>query len=648
MYGESPLATPVQVEVVYPTMIAPANFTYTVANGNDVTLKWDTVPYATNYKIYQITDGQSVLKSTVTGTTVQLPNVPAGDYVYEIRSNSDRYGESAEGSRLSVTVGAVTMAAPSNFAYKVQNMNDIVLTWGSVPYATGYKVYQIIDGEKVLKSTVTGTTVTYTKVPGGDYVYEVHSYSDRFGESAEGSKVSLTIEGVAMAAPSNFAYKIQNGNDIVLSWGSVSNATSYKVYQIIDGEKVLKSTITGTTVTYTNMPAGDYVYEVYSYSDRFGESAEGSKVSFTMEAITMAAPSNFEYKIQNGNDIVLNWESTSNATSYKVYQIVNGQKVLKSTVTGTTVTYANMPAGDYKYEVYSFSTRFGESKEGSQLSFSLVHPTMQAPENLVQTIKSDTEFALNWEASPYATSYKVYQIINGQKTLKSTVTGPTVTYTNMASGEYTYVVHSYSSRFGESKEGTQLTFTLNGKTLEAPTNPTYTITNGNDITLKWSAVQYATGYKIYQVVDGQKVLKNTVTGTSVTYTNLLGGDYHYVVHSVSSLFGESPDGAEIKFSLVLPTMEAPGNFTYKVQNGNDVVLNWEAVQYANSYKIYELVDGEKVLKNTVTSLTATLSKVPAGDHTYIVHSVSTRFGESPEGSKISFTLNEQTMQAPEI
>ncbi|MBB6447293.1 OmpL47-type beta-barrel domain-containing protein [Bacillus benzoevorans] len=646
-YGESPLAAPVEVEIVYPTMTAPDNFTYSVANGNDITFKWGIVPYATNYKIYEIADGQSILKSTVTGTTVQIPNVPARDYVYEIRSNSDRFGESAEVSRLSVTVGAVTMAAPSNFTSKVQNINDIVLNWGSVPYATGYKVYQIIDGEKVFKSTVTGTTVTYPKVPGGNYVYEVYSYSDRFGESALGSKVSLTVENVAMEAPSDFTYKIQNGNDIVLSWGSVSNANSYKVYQIIDGEKVLKSTITGTTVTYTNMPAGDYAYEVYSYSDRFGESAEGSKVSLTIETITMTAPSNFEYKIQNGNDIALSWESTSNATNYKVYQIVNGQRVLKNTVTGTTVTYANMPEGDYKYEVFSFSTRFGESKEGSQLSFSLVHPTIKAPANLMQTIKSDTEFTLNWEASPYATSYKVYQIINGQKTLKSTVSGTTVTYTNMPSGEYTYVVHTYSSRFGESVEGTQLTFILNGKTLGAPTNPTYTITNGNDITLRWSAVQYATGYKIYQVVDGQKFLKNTVTGTSITYTNMLGGDYHYVVHSVSSLFGESPEGAEMELPLVLPSMEAPGNFTYKVQNGNDVVLNWEAVQYANSYKVYELVNGEKVLKTTVTSLAATLAKVAAGDHTYIVHSVSNRFGESPEGSKVSFSLNEQTMQAPE-
>ena len=120
--------------------------------------------------------------------------------------------------------------------------------------------------------------------------------------------------------------------------------------------------------------------------------------------------------------------------------------MLKSTITGTTVTYTNQQTGDYVYEVHSFSTRFGESPEGSQISFTLVNPTMEPPANLVQTIKNATDFSLKWDASNYATSYKVYQIVNGQKVLKTTVTGLTVTFTGMSPGDYTYEVHSVSTR----------------------------------------------------------------------------------------------------------------------------------------------------------------------------------------------------------
>ncbi len=182
-------------------MTAPSNLSFTVTNGSDVDLKWSAVSYATAYRIYQIVDGEPSLRSTVTGTSSKLSNMPAGDYIYEVRSYSDRFGESAEGSQLSVTVGTVIMTAPTNYTFKLLNINDIVLSWDAVANATQYNVYEMVNGEKVLKSTLTKTTVTYAKMAPGDYVYMVHAYSDRFGESAEGSQVSLTIEQVTLDTP---------------------------------------------------------------------------------------------------------------------------------------------------------------------------------------------------------------------------------------------------------------------------------------------------------------------------------------------------------------------------------------------------------------------------------------------------------------
>ncbi|PLT32610.1 OmpL47-type beta-barrel domain-containing protein [Bacillus sp. V5-8f] len=735
LYGQSPLSESLVVDVVHPEMEKPSNLTFTIANGNDVTLKWQAVNYATGYKVYQIVNGQEELKSTVNTTTAKLTNVPSGEYVYKIYSSSSRFGDSAEGSEISVNVSQVTMAPPSNVTFKLQNLTDVVLTWGAVPNATGYNVYQIVDGEKVLKSTLTGTTVTYKNHAAGDFVYEVHSYSDRFGESEQGGQVPVKVDAVTMAAPEGATYKIQNGNDIVLNWGTVPNATEYKVYQIMDGQKVLKSTLTGTTVTYANMTAGDYqflvhssstrfgesqegsqismtlnsitmsapeevtyslqnindvvlnwttvpyatsykvyevvdgqrilksalsgttvtytnlsggnhIFEVYSYSTRFGESKEGKQVSVQVDSVAMDPPANVAYNIQNGNDIVLIWTSVQSANNYKIYQITNGQKVLKSTVTGTTVTYANLPERDYEYEVYANSTRFGESKEGKRVAISLSFPEMKAPVNVIQTIKSGTEFSLSWEAADYATSYKVYQIVNGQKNLKSTVTGKTVNYSNMLPGKYTYEIHSYSARFGESNEGTRIEVTLNGQTMQAPENLAFTITNGNDINLKWTAAQDATSYKIYQVIDGEKVFQKTVTTTAASFANMPAGDLVYVVHSISPFYGESPEGAEVNIPLVHPIIGDPANLGYKIQNGNDIVLTWSAVQYANSYKVYELVGDEEVLKSTITGLTTTLSNVMAGNHPYIVRAVSTRFGESPQGSKLSVLVDNIIMGAP--
>ncbi|MGZ4107289.1 MAG: OmpL47-type beta-barrel domain-containing protein, partial [Tumebacillaceae bacterium] len=318
--GESGPCAPINVDINYPDMAAPTALTKSITNGNDVVLNWGASQYAESYKVYQIgSDGQQTLLNTGTARTYTISNAPAGSYTYAVSAVNSLYGESPLSTSVSVDVTVPTMTAPTGFSFTVTNGNDLNLKWNTVTYANSYNVYQVVDGQKNLIKNVTGTSTTLPNTLAGDYVYEVHSVSTRYGESTDGSQLPVSIGSVTMAAPGNFTSKVQNVNDIVLTWSSVPNATGYKVYQIIDGQPVLKSTVTGTTVTYTNQPSGDYTFEVHSNSDRFGESADGSQVSLTLGDVTMTAPDNFAYKLQNVNDVVLTWGTVANATSYKVY-----------------------------------------------------------------------------------------------------------------------------------------------------------------------------------------------------------------------------------------------------------------------------------------------------------------------------------------
>ncbi|WP_088104275.1 OmpL47-type beta-barrel domain-containing protein [Halalkalibacter urbisdiaboli] len=647
LYGESSLSNPVHVEVVYPTMTAPSNFTYTLANGSDVTLKWNSVSYATDYNVYQIVNGEKVLKSTVTGTTLKFSNMSAGDHAFEVRSNSSRFGESAEGSQLTVSVSDIIMAAPNNFEYMIQNINDIVLTWESVPYATNYKIYQLINGEKVLKSTVTNTSVKYSYMASGDYDFEIHSFSDRYGESSESSKVSLTIETETMEAPINASYKILNGNDIVLNWDSVANANSYKVYQVENGAKVLKSTVSGTSVTYPNRPEGEYQYEVHSFSTRFGESPESRKLDISLLHPTMEPPKNVEHVMKNATDFTLSWDSASYATSYKVYQIIDGQKVLKNTLSGQSVTYTKMAPGEYEFIVYAFSPRFGESSEGTPVKVTLDGQSMEAPTDLTYSINNGNDISLKWSSVQYANSYNIYQVKDGEKVLSRNVTGTAISFPNAAAGEYHYAVHSVSTLLGESPEGVEVTISLVHPTMEAPKNFASKVQNGNDVVLTWEAVPYATSYKVYELINGQKELKRTVSSLSTILSNELEGQHTYVVHSVSNRFGESSEGSLVYQAVGFPAMEKPSNFTYTIVNGNDIALKWDATAYATNYNVYQMIDGEKVLVRSVTGTSTRFNDMPEGEYHYIVHSNSTRYGESPEGSKVSVEIVHPIMQSPE-
>jgi large repetitive protein len=647
LYGESALSEQVSISLDHPVMEAPNDLTYSLSNGTDITLKWSSVSYATKYNLYEITDNTRTLKSTLTGTSTKLSGLSSGEYMFEIRSYSDRFGESADGRQLKVTIGDVVMSAPEHLTYKLQNINDIVFSWDSVYDATSYKIYQYVDGEKILKSSVSGTTYTVTNAPEGEHTYEIHSFSSVYGESENGSKLAVPVVHPTVMPPNYMTGTVKDDKDITLTWDMEELATNYRVYQMVDGKKVLKNTITGTSVTYYNLTPGEYTYVVHSYSSRFGESLEGSQLTIMVNGKTMYPPTNLTYTVNNGNDVKLNWTAAENATNYKIYQVIDGVKFLKSTITGTTITYTNLPEGDYQFVIHSNSSIFGESKNGVEVKFPLVHPTMEAPVDVTYKISNGNDLVLNWTAAEYATAYKLYELIDGVKVLRYSGSEFGTTISKLTAGEHSYVIHSYSSRFGESAEGKEITVTINEYTMDAPANLTYTVTNINTLSLKWDASLYANRYKLYEIIDGERILKSTVSGTAATISNIAEGEHRYQVHSHSDRFGESPEGTPVTIDIVFPEIKAPQNMSYNIQNGNDIVLKWEAANYATSYKVYEYIDGQLYWKTTVTSLSAVIPNISEGSHTYFVYTVSSRFGESANGSIQSVEVIYPTMEAPQ-
>ncbi|MBE4907044.1 fibronectin type III domain-containing protein [Bacillus luteolus] len=93
-----------------------------------------------------------------------------------------------------------TLQPPSNVTLSIENENDIVLRWSPVLYATGYKIYQIIDGQAVLVRTTTGIAALFSNMPAGEYSYTVHSYSSSLGESGP-SKIVTNVSNKDTEAP---------------------------------------------------------------------------------------------------------------------------------------------------------------------------------------------------------------------------------------------------------------------------------------------------------------------------------------------------------------------------------------------------------------------------------------------------------------
>ena len=282
-----------------------------------------------------------------------------------------------------------------------------MLTWNAVYGATSYRIYRSTSrgsGYSLL-GTVTATSYTNTGAKAGTtYYYRVKACNDA-GLSPYSNIVSGKVKSVT-PKPSAPVVKIGNSASSgkpMLTWNTVSGATSYKVYRATsqNGTYSLLGTVTATSYTNTGAKAGvTYYYKVKAVNSA-GESAYSNTVSgrATVTTLTMGHSS-------TSGKPQLTWKAVSGATSYKVYRATtkNGAYSVINTTKARTYTNTGAALGTtYYYKVEALNAA------GKSMGFSAVVDGKVAPVLAVGYSSVSGKPQLTWKAVPGATEYQVYR-----------------------------------------------------------------------------------------------------------------------------------------------------------------------------------------------------------------------------------------------
>lgn len=128
------------------------------------------------------------------------------------------------------------------------------------------------------------------------------------------------------------------------------------------------------------------------------------------------------------------------------------------------------------------------------------------PSNLTVQLTSPDDVKVTWNPVYGANGYNIYGISEGQLKLLGTTTSTYFTFNDLPEGTYTYVVSTLSEE-GESGPCAPVSVDVVYPEMQAPDTLTNTFQNINDVTLNWSAAQYAQSYNIYKIsADGEKTL----------------------------------------------------------------------------------------------------------------------------------------------
>ncbi len=637
--------------------VAPESFTATAGVGQ-VVLAWEAVSSATEYRVYRAEGTAGLTRiaaaATITELTYTDDSVANGtEYRYTVRAFNAN-GESRDSTARTATPLQNAIPAPENLTATAGN-GTVDLAWDAVTDATEYRVFRAdtVDGALVrIAETTTITELTYTDsglANGTEYRYTVRAFNANTSvESSDSVEISATPTLPPPAAPANPAATAGNAQ-IVLSWGTVTGATEYRIYRAEGTAGVLarideSTTISDLTYTDTGLTNGTlYRYTVRAFNGTTGlESSDSTEVSATPELPAVpAAPANLTATAANAQ-VTLAWDAVTGAIEYRIYSADTADGALTRVTTTpavfTALTYTDTGLTNgtaYRYTVSAVNAG-GESPQSTEATATPVAPAAAptaAPANLSVTIGGDRTLSLSWDAVDGATEYYIYRsILNGPTPFRvatgETISGTTYNDTGLSNGTtYRYLVSAVNSV----DEGPQSS-EVSQSALAAPSAPNInfqaTAVSAGVITatLGWTgAGSNITEHRIYRAntPTGELVRQassETITARRYSDATLASGvTYRYVVRSVNAA-GEGPASAEVM--IVAPTLlAAPANFTATPGDGR-INLSWDAVTSATEYRVYRY-DGFSanafVREGVATGTTYTDTPVTNGEeYRYIV------------------------------
>ena len=241
---------------------------------------------------------------------------------------------------------------------------------------------------------------------------------------------NLKVSGITTSARGDA------GKLLKITWGAISGATKYEIYDTTNGKNELKGTASTNEFTFTDLnPAWEYDIVVRAYC--------GRKTYSSLPHRICAAPApvqNLELTATGHNSIKATWD----------YAVCHGYYIQWSTdptfkdksktndawISGTYNTEYNISTHDAANKYYVRVRAWKYFQEGSVYS-DFCEPAqiegLVAPGEFAVTGRGDggTALWLDWDDVPKAESYYIYDVTNGANTLKGITQSSKFTFVDL-------------------------------------------------------------------------------------------------------------------------------------------------------------------------------------------------------------------------
>lgn len=432
---------------------------------------------------------------------------------------------------------------------------------------------------------------------------------------------------------------------ITLTWEAAENAEYYVIYKAVDTPdsfRVINTRVLGLSFNDTPAASGrDFYYKVAAGNGNFWGPASVEVRGYALKG-TPQPPSSVTASANIIDQIEIAWEPIINATGYNVYrcdikygtyQKINSEPLSAPSFVDTAVS----PDKNYYYRIAAVNGHGEGAASVAKRGVALQKVPVWGNVNLSA---SDNQFGdqilVTWNAAEFAASYRVFRSASpeGEYVLIAENIADTKYHDRDSAIEdktpYYYKVAAVSSG-GSVYSGTFDTGSLDKaipSILAPPTGVAATTNLINKVTISWSEVVGAYGYRVYRsntsdFVSNDKIA-DYVAGLSYDDTSMSPlpnpAQYYYKVSTLSigstGIISESEKNSSAALGMAKPAVPlAPVNVASEMNySAGTLTVSWQAGDTCT--KTYDVYRSENGINGNYNLISANQSATSFTDELY--------------------------------
>lgn len=589
----------------------------TGGNGK-VDLSWNIVPEASGYNIYKaFSEGgpYNLYSGNIDALSYSVSGLDNGNTYWFKVAAVNSAGEGDRGSAAAASAVAPIMPpVPPSGVNAASGNASAVISWDSVAGASSYTVYigPSASGPFTQSATVSGSPYTATGLNNGRPYWFAVGANNTAGNGERSDAVSVVPAVPVTIPPIPVGLSASAGDSSAfLSWNSSSGAVSYNIYQSLSESgaysKIQSSAETSASINgLTN--GTSYLFKVTGVNEA-GESELSPAASVTPQApvVPPGAPGGVSASAGNGS-AVISWQSVANADIYDIYRSDSqaGPYADIASSASSPVTVGGLANGQTYWFKVSAKNSAGQGALSSAVSVVPQAPLLAPlPPIFISAVPGDGYADLSWSLSAGATTYFVYQSLNGadySQVMQSVLNAGRVS--GLTNGvQYLFKVTAANSA-GESDRSAAVMVTPEAPAVKPnPPAGLNAIAGDASVSLSWTSVVNADNYVVYKSSDNLAFeAVATVNLPSYTVGGLTNDIGYWFKVSAKNAGGEgeatSSVSATPKAPIIVPA--APLILSAIADNAQ-VTLTWSQVIGADNYTVYVSSDGGSTYPTKIIS-----------------------------------------------